>query len=368
MLYFVAGTQLSEDVCKFYNLYDNSELNNDTTSKGYISSKRRLVKAVKLHGVISNGILLPLGTLEWLTNYEKFEEGDTFTHVGDIEICKKYVVPTKVSTQVKGEKQPKANKLKDLIIDNQFRFHHETEHFARNLHLFNDNTEVIITRKKHGSSLILSHVLINTKLNWFQKLMNRFGAGIPTTEYGFIYSSGKPKSRLPKGIKSEDVDWNSPTNSFYSDDIWEKAYQLHEDKVEKGITIYAEIVGKGIQGDAYTYGFDYEIFVYRITQTNVDGNVYEFSWENVKAYCSKYGLRHVEEYFVGKLSDFGKGIDDILEGLKTQYLDKSYPDCKVDEGICIRLRDTHEIFKLKSPKFIEGESKQLEKGIETLES
>jgi hypothetical protein len=121
-------------------------------------------------------------------------------------------------------------------------------------------------------------------------------------------------------------------------------------------------VGQGIQGADYTYGFDYEIFVYRITQTNVDGNVYELSWEAVRNYCEKYGLKYADEYFVGRIDNFGNTIDEALENLQISYLDKSYPDCKVDEGICIRVRGTDEIYKLKSPKFIAGESAALEKG------
>lgn len=371
MVYFVAGTQLSEDLCYNNNLYDSHELNKDTSQKGYISGKRRLIKALKLRGVISDGMLLPLSALNYLEEGKLDAErilkvGDTFTHIGDVEVCRKYVVPVK-QTGTPGQKQPKENKMKELLIDNQFRFHHETAHFARSLEAFKPDTEIIVTRKYHGSSLILSHVLINKKLNWLERLVNRF-VKLPMSEYGYVFSSGKPKSRLPKGVKTESVAWESPTQSFYSENIWEKAYNLHKDKVEKGITLYGEIVGQGVQGADYTYGFDYEIFVYRITQTNVDGNVYELSWEAVKSYCEKYGLKYVDEYKVGKISDFGNSPEEALESLKVHYLDKSYPDCKVDEGICIRVRETDEIYKLKSPKFIAGESAALEQGVEDIEA
>lgn len=361
MLYFVAGTQLSEDLCYENNLYSSYELNKDPKDKGYLSNKR-LIKALKLRGVISDGMLLPLSALNYIDPSAslRLNVGDTFTHIADVEVCRKYVVPVK-QTGTPSQKQPKENKMKDLLIDNQFRFHTDTQHFARNLEMFTPDTEIIVTRKYHGSSGILSNVLINKKLSWFEKLVNKF-VKLPHSEYGFVVSSGKPKSRLPKSIKTNSIDWKSPTPSFYSNDIWEKAYQLHQDKIEKGITLYFEIVGQGIQGADYTYGFDYEIFVYRITQTNVDGNVYELSWEAVKNYCEKYGLKYVDEYFSGRIDNFGNNIDEALENLQISYLDKSFPDCPVDEGICIRVRGTDEIFKLKSPKFIAGESAALEKG------
>src|SRR5690606_1022899 len=180
MLYFVAGTQLSEDLCYENNLYDSHELNKDTSEKGYVSSKRRHVKAIKLRGTISDGMLLPLSALDHIALDIKLGVGDTFTHIDDIEVCRKYVVPVK-QTGTPGQKQPKENKMKELLIDNQFRFHHETAHFARSLEAFTPQTEIIVTRKYHGSSLILSHVLINKKLNWFERLVNRF-VKLPTSE------------------------------------------------------------------------------------------------------------------------------------------------------------------------------------------
>lgn len=377
MLYFQAGTQLSEDMCKMYNLYEDPIMNADDSVKGYISTKRRLVRAIKLRGVVSNGILLPLDTFIALTGYTP-QVGDEFTHIGDIEICRKYEVPKQVQgTQVQGEKKPKENRLKDLLIDNQFRFHHETEHFVKNIHKFDLDTEIIITRKYHGSSLILSSVLINKKLHWFEKvynlIANHFIRGVDRigkSKYGYIFSSGKPKSRLPKGIVAEKVDWTSHTESFYSQNIWQKAFDMYKDCLEKGITLYGEIVGEGIQGPNYTYGFDYKVFIYRITQTNVDGQVYEFAWEDVKRYCDKYGISYVDELFVGRVMEFAPTIysEDastlFVDSLKSKYLDKSYPDCKVDEGVCIRIRETNEIFKLKSPLFILGENAELDKGIE----
>lgn len=366
MLYFVAGTQLSQELCYENNLLDDSALNKDTTERGYVSSKRRLIKALKLRGTISDGMLLPLQALSYLEDGKLdpkgfLKVGDTFTHLGDVEVCKKYEVPVK-QTGTPGQKQPKENKMKELLIDNQFRFHTDTAHFARSLESFKPETEIIVTRKYHGSSLILSHVLINKKLNWFEKLIDKI-VKLPTSEYGYVFSSGKPKSRLPKGVKTEKLDWASPTQSFYSENIWEKAYNLHRDKVEKGITLYGEIVGQGVQGADYTYGFDYEIFIYRITQTNVEGNVYELSWEAVKNYCEKYGLKYVDQYFVGKISDFGSTVEEALESLKVDYLDKSYNDCKIDEGVVIRIRENDELFKLKSPSFILKESGDLEKGL-----
>ncbi len=370
MLYFVSGTKLNAEYCHRNNLYDRSEENLDITEKGFISFKQRRVKAIKLRGIVSDGMLMPLKSLGFFLgdSLTKLKVGDEFTDINDNSLCKKYVVPVKAHPQGNGEKAPRANKLKDLIVDNQFRFHTDTAHFAKNLHLFQADTEIIITRKMHGSSLILSNVLINKQLNWKEKLARFFGVEVPTSEYGVIWSSGKPKGRLPKGLESTTNKWDTPNQSYYTSDIWARAYKEIGHTVEKGVSLYGEIVGEGIQGEGYTYNQKYGIYIYRITSTSVDGNVTELSWEQVKKYCEKYGLNHVEEYAVCRVDALYEIDTDVLRLLQDAYLNKSYPDCKIDEGICIRVRATDEIYKLKSPNFIKMESDNQENEVEEKES
>lgn len=38
-----------------------------------------------------------------------------------------------------------------------------------------------------------------------------------------------------------------------------------------------------------------DVFVYRITQTNEDGDAVDLSWDQVKLRCEKLGVKHVEE-------------------------------------------------------------------------
>jgi len=364
MLYFVSGTKLNSDYCIKNNLLDKAEMNYDPTKHGFISYKQFRVKAIKLRGVISDGILMPLNSLTPFLEEQSIKSlkvGDEFTEINGNTLCEKYIVPVRNSNP--GGKAPKkvGTRVQNVLIDNQFHFHTDTQHFVKHIDKFNENSEIIITRKIHGSSLILSNVLVHKKLNFKEKLLKWFKLNIPLTEYGYIWSSGKPKSKLPKGVESKTNKWETPNPSYYTSDIWARAYKEIGNTLEKGITIYAEIVGKGIQGDLFTYNQDYGIYVYRITTTNIDGQVYEFSWEQVKNYCEKYGLNYVQEYFVGKVKELVVLDDSLLEFLQQKYLNKSYPDCKVDEGVCIRLRGSEEIFKLKSPNFIKMESDLQEK-------
>ena len=368
MLYFVSGTKLSADYCHKNNLYDKAEENQDVEKRGFISFKQKRVKAIKLRGIISDGMLMPLDSLKpFIDGYNSLKIGDEFTEINGNTLCEKYIVPTKEFNQM-GGKTSKVSKLKDLILDGQFHFHKETEHFVKHQEKFTQETEVIITRKLHGSSLILSNVLIYKQLSFKDKLFKFFGANIPTTEYGIIWSSGKPRGKMPKGIESSTNKWETPNPSYYTSDIWARAYKEIGHCIEKGVSVYAEIVGKGIQGDLFTYNQEYSIHVYRITQTSIDGNVVEFSWEQIKRYCEKYGLNYVQEYFVGKIKEMVVLDESLLGYLQQKYLNKSYPDCKIDEGICMRIRNTDEIFKLKSPNFIKMESDNQENEVEEKES
>ena len=369
MVYFVSGTQLNADYCKFNNLYSNSELNSDTTKKGFFTDKRR-VKAIKLKGVISDGILLPLDSFDFqhLDIKTKLKVGDDFTHIEGVEICKKYIIlQERSSKESKPRDEKRKNKLKHILKDNQFKFHFTTPHLAKNLQKINNNTSIVITRKYHGSSLILSNLLVNKKLSFKEKILKFLKITIPLEEYGFIWSSGKPKGELPKGISSKSNIWNTSNPSYYKQNIWERAYNELKDSVEKGISLYGEIVGEGIQGTDYTYNKEYQIYIYRITYTTPENKTIEFSWEQLKSYCNKYNLEYVEEYFDGKLKELTRKKD-YLSFLQEKYLNKSYSDCNIDEGICIRIKEDNSIFKLKSPNFIKKESDNQEKGIEEFES
>ena len=135
LLYFVSGTKLNEEYCKRNNLLDKAELNADVTKRGFISSKSFRIKAVKLKNIISDGLLLPIYSLLHFCDINSFKVGDTFTCINGNTLCEKYILPQK--TSINGANTPKQiNKLTDILIDGQFKFHYQTEHFSRNLHKF----------------------------------------------------------------------------------------------------------------------------------------------------------------------------------------------------------------------------------------
>ena len=152
------------------------------------------------------------------------------------------------------------------------------------------------------------------------------------------------------------------------------------------MTFYYEIVGflpngGNIQKD-YDYGCEptkHAIYIYRITQTNIDGKVFEFSAKQVQDFCKKNGLNAVPELFYGKpielFSDNRLNLDNwrekFLEVIKHEFNEHQCFMCgnKVpEEGCVIRIEGLDfEAYKQKSTAFYERETAQLDKGENNIE-
>ncbi len=414
-LFFAAGTQLSEGFLKANNLYRDSQLNSDINEKGFFEPNGR-VKALKLRGIISTGFVIPLqksiDAMEKLgpkVNEQNLKAGDEFNSIDGVEVCRKYIVAGPTPGQVKGDKVAKVNnRLVELMVPNQFRFHAETSHLSKHFESLKPEDILVITDKWHGSSCILSKVLIAKKLTWYQKLINRLGGKIPTKEYGYIYSSGKPKSNLPKGIEGE---WINDGPDYYISNIWKKAFDDFKHTLEDGISIYGELVGFTESGMAiqknYNYGChsqangnivtyvgeclpEYKMVVYRITYTKPDGTVIEFSWQQIKDYCTKYGLETVKEFFFGSFKELAKSLISNYDVINKEIenadfstlvfnkLQESFnmeQNCKhcntgvPAEGMTVRIdgKPHYNCYKLKSKKFTLHEDKELDKGETNIE-
>lgn len=369
MIYFCSGTQLSQEYCYINNLFEKPDMNNDKEKKGFINSKRR-VRAIKLKGEISDGMLMPLSSLSYIESFvsSDLKLNDEFNTIDGVHICKKYYIEEHISKNTVEKNGKSSIKLKNILVDGQFNFHYETSHLDKNLTKISLDDYIIITAKLHGSSAILSNVLIRRELKWKEKILNWFGANIKDVKYGHIYSSGKPRGKMIKGVIDGFV---TPNNQYGDRNVWETACKDYGYALEKGISIYGEICNNGRQ-KGYDYkklhpiDKDYAFVVYRITRTNEFGNVDEFSWNQIEQYCKKYNLMTAPVYFKGKLSEFIKDHRDITSILSNKYLEKNCEFCEnvvPNEGICVRMETgVHEVFKLKSKKFNLKEDKAQEAG------
>lgn len=408
-VYFPTSSCINPQLLSFANLYRNADKNaNPNSEKRGLFEDNGRVKAVKLRGQVSEGFLLPLQTmLNFIvssTNINFTEddceigtEFDEVEHNGkSFWINKKYVVG-KVqqqdgSTDKHLKKRQKGLKKFNRVIDNQFKFHYSTEIYRKVPTFIMPDDLIHISSKWHGTSAIFAYVLCKHPLTFKQKIA-KWLTGHDFNEYDYLYSSRSV-------IKNANINVGVKAGGFYGEDgdVWGEAFKVIKPFLVKGMTIYAEIVGytpggKCIQknydygcvmpkpGEDYTYGVHYKVMVYRITLTNVDGIVHEFSAREVQQWCKNNGLTPVVQLYYGIANELYPDIahdenwsENFIESLandKRFYMEMNSPDCKnkvPHEGIVIKKEDMipHAV-KLKAFAFIQGESEQLDNGEPNIE-
>ena len=397
-IYFPTACCINPDFLRYANLYRHKELNNDPEQSGMFDDNGR-VKAIRLRGELSEGFILPAIMLENYivsvtnVNYESEEgiEFDSVEHEGKTFWINKKYIPKNTRTPGmpgSGNSRGKQPKGLDKLIENQFRFHYDTTLIKKCPNVIKPNDLISITEKVHGTSTIHARVLCKRELTWKQKIA-RWLTGHEFDDYDYLYSSRTV-------IKNRHYNKNV-TDGFYGVDVWAEADKIIKPFLQKGMTIYAEIVGflpnggyiqKGYDygctmpmGGSYKLGEHFKVLVYRITMTNVDGVVHEFSAREVQQYCKNIGLDCVTEYYYGFAKDLYPELDPSehwsenfiskLANDKRFYMEMNSPTCisKVPhEGVVIKSENMRsEAFKLKCFAFLDKEGKALDKGESNIE-
>jgi hypothetical protein len=385
MLYFCSGTQLNAEYCKINNLYDKSEMNADIEKRGFISHRQRRVKAIKLRGVISDGLLMPVDSLVGLINADtakQFKVGDEFTTINGNILCEKYIVQVSTPTGKTSNKDKNKITRFDRLIENQFEFHNDTENLRRNMHNIYPDSFITINYKKHGTSAVFANIPTKRPLKWYEKILTKLGVSINDIEYDVVYSSRKV-------VKNKYINEKANENSFYSQDIWGIVCNEISHLIPKNWTLYGEIVGylpggQAIQGK-YDYGCkpgEHKFFVYKISVVNPDGKRIYLSDTQIAEWCDLVGINFSETFlFHGKAKslypqlyteDLDLWREKFLQELEDNYNEKNCYMCinKVpEEGVVLRVESVnrYEAYKLKSKRFILMESDEQEKGTSNIE-
>ena len=420
-VYFPAGCKINPEFLRYNNLFRHTELNANPDKSGMFDENGR-VKAIKLQGVISEGFLLPVLMLRnfitTVTNKEiPIEEGTEFDAVissnKEFWITKKYVVHENNNSSTINSKPKKKVKGINRVLDDQFRFHYDTIIIKKCPYVITPDSLIHISTKVHGTSGISAYVqckipipkrdkviawiwdnIINKCfVNPFNKLIKKPTYGFTLNEriYDYLYAS---RTVIKNSIYNPNV-----TPGFYGFDIWEEADKIVRPKLEKGMTAYYEILGylpgnkfiqKGYdygyvpdvsEAQPYQYGRNFGIRIYRLTYTNVDGKVFEFSPREVQIWSKEHDLIPVTELYYGKARDlypdlnpdvhFSENFIDRLANDKAFNMECNSPDCnnKVpNEGIVIKIDNMKPAaFKLKCFKFLNKEQQQLDKGESNIE-
>lgn len=126
MIYFDSNLKLSEEYCKENNLYRAPELNKDNKEIGYFEENGR-VKAIKLRGEFSDGVLMPISSLDFITTDKgkyptSFEQGFEFNDFLGVKICEKYI--PKLS-KIPGQPGQKKNSGRRAVSSPMFVEHYD---------------------------------------------------------------------------------------------------------------------------------------------------------------------------------------------------------------------------------------------------
>ncbi|WP_124712966.1 RNA ligase family protein [Mycolicibacterium nivoides] len=375
---FMAETQLDADYARENNLFREATLNRDASETGYLEPNAR-VKALRLRKHQSDALLMPLSSLAY-TGYDvsTLKPGDTFDKLNGHTICRKYVAKGKKQAT---QGQPKVRKQVDERL---FPKHLDTEHLFRNLHYFRDPKHEVVTQKLHGTSWRGGNIPVNRDKGWFERVVvNKWlRIATPDAEYQHRYGS----RNVVKG--------RSENNHFYKSDLWAKFGEKLEGKIPENFMIYGELIGWVSEDEPIQRGYTYdlppgqcELYVYRVATVNPKGVIADLSWEGVKDFCRTLELKTVPQLWSGfRWVPSGEGEEYAIREYSDNYLDirlAEAPDAgefdespvplsdrkTVDEGVCVRIEgQIPRVFKAKSPKFLEHETKQLDKGEVDLES
>lgn len=358
------------------------------------------VKAIKLRGELSEGFILPIVVLQnyvvSVTNHEidEIKEGiefDAVSHGGkEFWISKKYVAKRQFSQGGgKGRISKKVPKGLDKVIDTQFRFHYDTTLIKKCPYVITPDAWIQLSYKIHGTSGISAYVLCKQELTWKQKIA-KWLTGEEFNKYDYLYASRtviKNRTYNP-GVQG----------GFYGVDVWAEADKVVRPCLTKGQTAYYEIVGylpnggfiqkkydygcvPPNEGETYTPEKHFKVRIYRVTYTNVDGKVFEYTPRQVQQWCAQVGLTPVEECYFGQAKDLYPDLDvanhwneNFLERLANDpkfYMEKDSPHCKnkvPHEGLVIKLEDgLSHAFKLKCFRFLNKEQELLDKGETNIE-
>lgn len=361
-IYFPSDLQLSGEFCVVNHLCRKKP--DGTPDTGYLDPEKRNIRPIKLRGEKSDGIFMPISCLEYTgVNLDDINIGDTITVVNGHEICKKYIPRGRNSNNSAKGKGNKTRK-KHVPVAPLFTEHADTEQLAYNLGAFKPGDEIEITLKMHGTSQRTAYlpILKGYKRTIWDKLFGR--EGTPIYDWGYV--SGTRRTVLD--------DWDG---GFYGSNAFRKQHQdKFVGKLHKGEEVYYEVVGftdsgtpimgkgnnKKLDKDfvkqygeetVFSYGCSpdgsdapqSDLYVYRMTMTNEDGDVVEYSPDFMRYRCEQMGVKCVPVMWRGfadetiDWNDAGMTAGEWVMEKAEQYYDGPDPIGKthVREGVVVRI-------------------------------
>lgn len=364
-VYFPVDGQLSERFCALNDLVRRKDPETGAACGGYLDPVKRNIKALRLRGEQSDGLFLPLTCLTDFTKISDLKEGDAISTLNGEEICCKYIPRSRKHYAYSGGKSGKAR----VNFAPTFYEHIDTPQLAYNLAAFKGGDVVELTLKMHGTSGRTGFLpLVKHKRSFFDKLFHK--PGKQYMEYGYV-----------TGTRRVVLD-ATHTGGFYDDNSFrEKMAEKFTGKLHKGETVYYEIVGfQGPEGapimssvdnskisdkafskvygkeTVFSYGCNQfagyepntyreddtagqgeregvccEVYVYRMTMVNEDGDVVEYTPDQMRARCEQMAVKTVPVFERFIIPQNGELVVDMTTGEQHVMSAGEYVVRKVEE-------------------------------------
>lgn len=345
----------------FGNAFTLFRYNEDGTPQGGYIENNGHIRAIKLRGNQSSGVVIAYNKIVELFGEQGWKSGDHVDKINNQIFCCKYI-PKRKASHVPVKKTSYKGRKAEGIVYPEFAMHTDTGQLAYNLDAFRPGDRINITLKVHGTSQRSMLTIGVMPRSFLRRLFRR-----PAKKKA-AYVCGTRRVALPEDMG---------TGGFYGTDAFRlphhKAIQRY---VEPEMEVFYEVVGyygpnesdtimpiadnKKINDKAFVkkFGprtiFSYgckpgqsKMYVYRITAEN---GAVEYTPHQITEWCERAGVERVpiiDEFEFTTVEDLQRRVNEYFEDL-VDPIGKH-----VKEGVVVRIvnRRSFTAFKSKTYEF-----------------
>jgi RNA ligase (TIGR02306 family) len=219
------------------------EISDSMNVTNYLRKGQR-VRTVKLRGVYSECLIIPLSHTPYKgTVNEYFEGRDMMEAMGIF----KYEPP---ATQI----QLSSGRKVRYHQNPNFTVYHKFPNLKNVAGMFTEEDRVEITRKLHGTNARYG-IVKKLKLSFWDKCKKFFGLADKWIEYEYVYGSHNvEKGSDSQGFYSTDVWREVADKDAIKQKLWAHVTEFYTpEQIGSGLVLYGEVYGPGIQKN-YDYG------------------------------------------------------------------------------------------------------------------
>lgn len=318
--------------------------NEDGTPQGGYIEDNGHVRAIKLRGNQSSGVVITVAKIYEQFGNQGWKDGDKVNTINDKQFCCKYIPKQKARNRGAEKTSYKGRKAEGVTYP-EFSMHADTEQLAYSLDQFHDGDLVNLSLKMHGTSQRSMKTYAEMPRGFFRRL---------------LHMKPKTKEVYVCGTRRCVVTPNS--QRYYGNDEFRmQHHQKIAPFVENGMEVFYEVVGyygpdaastimpiadnSKINDKAFVKEFgkktvfsygcnpgESEMYVYRISINNGER---EYTPAEICEWCDKAGVNHVPYIDTFTFTT----VEDLQERINKYFEDLHDPVGKthVKEGVVVRI-------------------------------